>query len=57
MSNEIKESALVRYKDRHGYKVWGKVSYLYTSVMGYQCAELTNGERLKVSEILKVRYP
>ena len=57
MRNEIKESALVRYKDRHGYKVWGKVSYLYTSVVGNECVELTNGERLKVSEVLKVRYP
>lgn len=57
MKDETTECALVRYKDSYGYKVWGKVSHLYTSVMGYECVELADGTRLKVSEILKVKYP
>lgn len=52
---QVIEGSLVQYKDRHGYRVWGKVTQLYTSVVGYQCIELTNGERMKLEEVLKVK--
>nr|DAD80290.1 MAG TPA: hypothetical protein [Caudovirales sp. ctTqA28] len=54
---EVIEGTLVRYKDIYGYRVWGKVSQHYISAMGYECVELTDGTRLKASEILKVKYP
>lgn len=57
MEREVIEGTLVQYKDNYGYRVWGKVTQHYTSAMGYECVELTNGTRLKVSEILKVKYP
>ncbi|WPJ55274.1 hypothetical protein RCIP0089_00011 [Klebsiella phage RCIP0089] len=57
MNREVIEGTLVQYKDNYGYRVWGKVTQHYTSAMGYECVELTNGARLKVSDILKVKYP
>lgn len=46
----IKEGSMVEYRHHHGYMLKGKVTQVYTSVVGIRCVELTSGERLKLHE-------
>ncbi|QHJ79719.1 MAG: hypothetical protein [Caudoviricetes sp.] len=51
----IKEGSIVEYVGLDGYKKIGKVSYLYTSVMGFKCASLTNGENMVISKLKYIK--
>lgn len=46
----MKEGQMITYR-LYG-SIWkGKISQVYTSAMGHQCIELTDGTRLKVSDV------
>lgn len=46
----MKEGQIIIYR-LYGSTWKGKISQVYTSAMGHQCIELTDGLRLKVSEV------
>lgn len=49
---KVKELDVVNWRDEYGDIHTDKVSHLYKSAMGYQCADLVSGKRLKVNELM-----
>ncbi len=49
---KVKEGEVVNWRDAQGDVHTDKVSYLYKSALGYQCAALTSGHMLRVNELM-----
>ncbi len=49
---KVKEGDVVNWRDAWGDVRTDKVSYLFKSAMGYQCAALSSGHTLKVNELM-----